>query len=222
MCKSQISLILTLLVASAGLMGCASMSGLQTARVLEKGKVQSTFGGGYYSSGDIAASVNDTEDGEDIDMPFLEYSYRQGVGHNWDVGLKVTLIGTAVLDGKYNFYSGDKWALAAGLGLGYLSIETESGDEKSETTILDFMLPLYASYDVSEKVSIYTVPKYIHRSISGEGSGSSALLGATLGLKIGKEWGSMLEVGQFRDLDEDLDISQANVAFFWHPDKTWF
>lgn len=220
--KSAMKLLTPLLLGSL-LSACASMSGLQTARVLKKGEAESSFGGGQYSSEAIETATGKT--GAKLSAPFIEYTYRQGLTDKWDAGLKLTLIGTAVLDAKYSLYSGDKLAFAVGAGLGYLDIESSEKDasgSKTKSTIIDIILPLYASYDFTDQFALYLVPKYIQRNISGASSGSASLIGSSLGFKIGKDWGAYVEGSFFKDTKTDFKGTQANLAFFWKPKNTWF
>lgn len=201
---------------------CASMSGLQTARTLEPGKAESTFGGGYYTSGSLISSIEENSTAEDLSIPYMEYTYRQGLTDKIDAGIKLTIIGTAVVDGKYKLYENDKFAIATGAGLGYLNIESDNGVEKSESSIIDIILPLYTSYDVKENLSLYLIPKYILRSSSGNVSGSTNLVGATTGLKFGKEWGTYVELSHFISPGTDFSLNQAQVSLFWKPEKKLF
>ncbi|MCB0415689.1 MAG: hypothetical protein KDD50_15225 [Bdellovibrionales bacterium] len=206
-----------LALALMGLSACASLSGTQTARTLKKGETESAFGGGQYSSGGLTESLQGGST-EKFSSPYLEYSYRQGLSDNLDMGVKLTFIGSALADVKYNLFANDKWAVSVGGGLGYMSLKV--GDV--ETSIIDVLLPLYTSYDISDKWAIYFIPKMIHRSINSNNlSGTSVLTGANLGLKWGKKTGVMFEVGQFNEKDSSTPISQAHLAWFWSP-KAWF
>jgi hypothetical protein len=197
---------------------CASMSSMQTGEVLEDGKTQWTVGGGTYNSKAFSTAVEKDENNvlEDVNLPYLEASYRMGLGNKFDVGAKLTLIGTMVADGKYQFYDGEAFDASIGLGLGYMSIETESNDVKSKTTIVDVMVPAYLSYKATETITPYISPRYILRNISGEGdSGSASLIGATAGLKAGNEWGGYFEYGYQKSLKNDFSAGQVNVALFF-------
>ncbi len=202
--------LLTLLILFTGLQtACVSMSSLQTARTLEEGQTQNTFGGGVYQSKD---TINDIE--YESNLPYLEYSYRHGIIKNLDGGLKVTFIGAYSGDIKYQLVNGEQWALSTGLGLGYMSYKIKSGDQESTVKFLDWMVPLYLSYDIAKSWSLYMTPKYIYRSISGDSSGSDNITGLALGTKIGELSGVYLEAAMVKGKDSNA-ITQYNISYFW-------
>lgn len=206
---------------------CVSMSSLQTAETLPKGKTQSTFGGGYYSSDETTSGISSS-----TKLPYLEYSYREGFAKDFDAGLKLTIIGSAALDGKYRLYDGDKFDFAIGGAVGYMSLKTGSGTTESQNTIIDLMVPLYASYRIDESWALYLTPRYILRmnSRSGTTSGTSAsngtstasLLGGAGGVKIGNKWGAYLEAGYQAQPGSSFSMMQYNVSFFWEADGGYF
>jgi hypothetical protein len=196
---------------------CASMSSLQTAEVLEPGKTQQTFGGGYYASEETSNNVSLS-----TKLPYLEYSYREGVTKDFDAGVKLTIIGAAAVDGKYRLYDGEKFDFAIGGALGYMSIKTGSGATETENTIIDLMVPVYASYRFSDQWAAYLTPRYVlrmnSRSGSDGGSSSGSLIGGAGGLKIGKEWGAYVEAAYQKETGTTFDLMQYNVSFFWEAD----
>ncbi len=208
-------LFMSALVACSVLqVGCASFSTMQTAEVLEKGKSQTTIGGGSYSSKAFSSAVSSSVKESDVSLPYFEVSYRRGVTDKIDVGGKITLIGTAVIDGKYQLYDGETFDAAVGAGLGYLSIESGTDNNKSKSTIIDAIIPLYLSAKVSPSFTPYISPKYVLRSISGSTSGSTGIVGATGGVKIGDTWGLYAEYGIQKA--GDFSANQVNLALFWH------
>ena len=195
------------------LANCASLSTMQTARVLEKGESEHALGLGFYNSDDFLG-------GDDISIPVLEYQYRRGIWNNFDAGIKLTNLGSLVLDGKYNLVNGQKWALATGLGLGYLDFESTVGNVTAKSTIIDVMLPLYLSYDVGVMTSFYGAAKYVLRSISTSGGtitggGDGSLISGSLGLKVGKTSGALLEASLVSGLDNDFAGTQFNAGYFF-------
>jgi hypothetical protein len=198
--------------------GCVSMSSLQTARTLEKNKSQQTLGGGLYTS----ESLVDDKDLGRISLPYLEYSYRQGLSDKIDAGIKITNSFTLMADGKYQLVDGEQFALAAGLGVGYFSVSQTSGDEKFESTLIDVMVPLYLSYDVTKSFTPYLSPKYIARFVSGTESSTNSLWGATAGAKIGDQSGAYVEATYLTRPGSNFSTLQYNVSFFWTPANAWF
>lgn len=197
---------------SFGLMmvGCANMSTLQTGRALKAGEGQVLLGGGYYGS----PSVNEAVDA-DLAFPYLEVGYRRGIVENLELGVKATIPGTIGLDGKYQLLDAGDFALAAGLGAGYLSLSSGEGENEVSNTIIDVTVPVYASYHLGDYVALYTSPKYLMRLISGDSSGSSHLLGATGGVRLGNTWGVYVEGTFMKDLTSEFDAFQANTSFFF-------
>lgn len=190
---------------------CASVSTLQTARVLDEGDAYHSVGMAFYSSDDFLG-------GEKISLPLLEYSYRRGVWKDIDVGFKLALIGSASVDAKYRLIDGEQWALSTGIGLGYLSFESSFGDVKQQSTLVDIILPLYLSYDVSKMATVYSAAKLMYRSISGSQgivSGDGSILASTLGFKWGDRAGVFIEGSLLTGLEESFNGSQFSGAYFF-------
>lgn len=198
---------LGLAITSVYFTGCMSMSSLQTARALKPGVGELSIGGGYFSSPSV-----DKELDEEIKLPYLEISYRRGFFDKFDAGLKYTLPGSLTLDGKYQLIDANDFAVALGGGIGYLSIKSESGSLKSESSIYDLTIPLHTSYHPSNGAALYVTPKYVFRMASNKRSGSdiesenttekqnSSLVGGTIGTKLGSDWGVYLEVSYLKSL----------------------
>jgi hypothetical protein len=196
--------------------GCVNMSTLQTARALPVGQGRAIVGGGYYESEPIT-----TEDGaESLTLPYAEVGYRRGVAPNLEVGAKVTIPGTIGVDGKYQLVDQDGFAVAVGLGVGYLkmSAEDENGDEVASLQLFDIQVPVYASYDVHENFSLYLAPKYVARvAVTEEDSAVGHLGGLSAGVRIGGAWGVFLEATYMRSLngDSEFDATQFTSAVYF-------
>ncbi len=187
--------------------GCVSMSSLQTARTLPEGQSQQSFGGGVYQS-----KMGEGENTVEANLPYVEYTYRRGLTNNIDWGAKVAL-GSYGADLKYNFISGDQFALAAGLGLGYSSYKISSGGADNEYTYLDIHVPLYLSYDISKSFVVYASPKFVQRNGSGSAE-SVGLTGLTIGTKLGEKSGVYAEATMFKG-DSSDQVTQYNLSYFW-------
>ncbi len=205
---------LTLILLALGQTACVSMSTLQTAETLKKGKTQTTYGGGYYQSPSFDKAVDNT----DLKMPYLEFSYREGIAPQFDYGLKLTIIGSAVADVKYQLLDMGEFAAAVGLGVGYLSISTGSGDTQTASRIIDTIVPVYASYKFADNFSLYTAPRYVLRFTSGTNAKTSSLAGGSVGTKIGKNWGVYLEGGYQKEFGGDFSAYQYNASLFFEGD----
>lgn len=200
-----------------GQAACVSMSSLQTAETLEKGRKQTTFGGGYYSSEETANNSKLS-----TKLPYLEYSYREGIAKDFDAGVKLTIIGSAAIDGKYRLYDGEKFDFAVGGALGYMNVKTGSGSTETENTIIDIMLPVYASYRFDKSWAVYLTPRYVlrmnNRSGVDSGNSTASLFGGAGGVKIGHDWGAYLEAAYQKQSGSSFDLMQYNVSFFWETD----
>lgn len=195
---------------------CANMSTLQTGRALPAGEGRILIGGGYYTSPDVnedASSILGEE--SDLTFPYAEIGYRRGIIENLELGAKVTIPGTIALDGKYQFVDAGGFALAAGVGAGYLSISSGEGDNEISSTVIDLMVPIYASYHIGDYVALYTSPKYALRVLAGDSSGTSHLVGGTGGVKVGNTIGVFFEGTYMKDLASDFDAVQVNGSFFF-------
>lgn len=201
--------------------GCVNMSTLQTAKTLDPGKQRILVGGGYYASPSVdadasAATGSDTS----LALPYMEVGYRRGLMKNFELGAKATIPGTVGLDGKYQLVSAGKFAVAAGLGTSYLKIESGSDQDKVSTMLVDVIVPAYVSYDIAAPLAIYASPKYVLRYAASTDAmdtttGTSHLVGATVGTRIGNKLGLFLESSYLKDMTSDFDSFQVNGSIFF-------
>ena len=207
---------------------CMNASTLQTARVLPPKDVQIYVGGGMTQFPGAPEGVGKLL----ASLPYLEAGGRYGVVNSVDVGAHFTLIGTAGVDGKWQFLDSGPFALSTGLGLYYLSIDSggdssSSTDENGSTVtvktskvtskIIDVVVPLYASMDLSSHFTLYTAPKYVLRAVMNDtATQTSHSAGGTLGFKLGDSWGLMLESTYLKSLSSTgYDALQFNGALFF-------
>jgi len=209
--KKRITFISTVIATVILFSGCASMSTMQTAKTTEKGEIGYSFGGGYVNT-EMPLGETDTLS---LKAPILEAGARYGVSENFDVGGKITIIGTAVADAKYQFIGdkNSKFAGSAGLGLGYMSVE--SGE--TESKIFDLMVPAYFSYHPADWLAVYSSPKYVYRINSYDTNGETASqtnhwYGVGGGMRIGKKTGVFLEYTYFGNSEFDEPFSQVNAG----------
>jgi hypothetical protein len=212
----------SLLAFSALTTACVNSSTLQTAKALDPGRQRVLVGGGFYSSPDINADTSEAA-GEDVTlaMPYMELGYRRGIVDKVEVGAKVTVPGTAGIDGKYQFLDAGDFALAAGLGVGYLKLTSGTEGMETSSTIVDTTVPVYASYDVAKAFALYTAPKYVLRFANStdetgmSSSGLNHLVGATVGTRLGNRWGLFLETSYLKSVSSDFDAFQVNGSIFF-------
>jgi hypothetical protein len=177
---------------------CASMSTMQTARTTDKNKFAYIVGLSVVKT-DIPIGTIDTIK---INAPVVDLGVRYGVTDKLDVGAKISIIGTATIDVKYQFL-GDKTSKIAGsigLGGGYISLQINA----SKIHLYDFMLPVYFSYHPTNWLGLYCCPKYVFRITNNNDyinntitNISSHWYGATGGIRIGKRIAFLAEYSYF-------------------------
>jgi hypothetical protein len=213
----------SILVFSALTTGCVNSSTLQTAKAMDPGQQRILVGGGYYASPSLDADASAAAN-EDVSlkMPYMELGYRRGIVDKVELGAKVTLPGTAGVDAKYQFVNAGKLAVAAGLGTGYLKISSGAEGSMTSSTIVDAIVPVYASYDVSRFFAVYSSPKYVLRyaksideSDMSSTSGMNHLVGGTMGVRLGQNKGLFLETSYLKSVSSDFDSFQVNGSFFF-------
>jgi len=213
------ALLLAALSASAA---CVNSSTLQTAKALDPGKQRILVGGGYYASPSLDADASEAS-GSDVSLalPYMELGYRRGLVKKVEVGAKVTVPGTAGLDAKYELHNDGSFAVAAGAGMGYLKLSSGTEEMQTSTTLVDAIVPVYASYDFAKAFALYASPKYVLRyaktvdEMAETTSGVNHLLGGTLGTKVGDGLGLFLEASYLKSVSSDFDSFQVNGSFFF-------
>ncbi|MDD4993764.1 MAG: hypothetical protein PHR83_16200 [Paludibacter sp.] len=212
--------------------GCASMSTMQTARVTEKGKFDYLVGGGVVNSSIVGTSrivtspdtvSTTTVFSQKFYIPFIELGMRYGILDNLDVGAKVSIIGTATLDFKYQFLGdrNSKLAGSVGLGGGYISI----GVNTTKNHMYDAMLPVYFSYHPLNWISLYCSPKYVFRTTNSynfennyHGTTFSHWYGASGGIRIGKRIAFLAEYSFFGNSLSPVPFSQVSCGIAFQAD----
>ncbi len=196
------------------LTSCVSMTTMQTGRTSERGEF--TIGGG---GGVISATVPLSQGNElKQSAPFLEAGARYGITDKIDAGLKFTLIGSTVLDGKYQFIGDHESKIAGSVGLAFGYLSTTLNDY--ENTLVDVMIPLYFSYHPIDWFAVYASPKYALRNIfynssvaSDNGIAQSNWFGTTGGIRIGKKVAFLAEYTNFQNLGYSVPFSQVTFGF---------
>ena len=217
------SAALALVAFSAVTTGCVNSSTLQTAKALDPGKQRILVGGGFYSSPSVNADASEASSTDvSLAMPYMELGYRRGIVDKVEVGAKVTLPGTAGVDAKYQFLNAGNLALAAGIGTGYLKIMSGAEGMETSSTIVDAIVPVYASYDVSRFFAVYSSPKYVLRYAKSfdetdmsSSSGMNHLVGGTMGVRVGQNQGLFLATSYLKSVSSDFDSFQVNGSFFF-------
>jgi hypothetical protein len=179
-------------------------------------------GGGFYASPSLDASASEAdEDDTSLALPYLELGYRRGLAEHLELGAKVTVPGTIGLDGKYQLLDAGDFAVAAGLGFGYLSISSGSGEDEVSTQVIDAIVPVYVSYDLASYFAVYASPKLVLRYASSTDDGSmstsafESLAGGTAGFRLGNRRGVYLEASYLKDISSTFDSFQVNGSIFF-------
>lgn len=209
--KTQITLLgMLAIVCSLFLSSCVSMSSMQTARTLGQGNTEMAIG-----ASTVKYEFVSNEDTLDAKTITGEIDWRYGITDKLDVGVKASIIGTSGAYAKYQFLGDDESAFAGsgGVGLGFLTIESGSGEFKTKSKTTDVSVPLYFSYHPNDWFSIYTSPRYTLRNIkntdvdSSDGS-TSHWYGATTGVRLGKRIAPFIEYSIFDGSNATKPLSQ--------------
>ena len=203
--------VFLLMAAAVILSSCANMSNFQTARALPKGYGRFMTGVSYF----IAPAG--TSPGRDIKYAMFETNYRLGLWNRFEIGGKLTLPGTMNGDWKYEIFSDDKIAVAAGMGAGYLAFPAGTASPANQFTraMLEFWVPVYASYDFSPTLSASIVPRlHLRQEINGNPA-IQKLIGSAMGVKLGKRVGFFIEFSYMRGLSSTRDQAQIGACLFF-------
>lgn len=164
--------------------GCANFAAFQSADVQEEGET-STVVGLTYSTYTI--DFGDTTEG--FTVPAVLFAARHGLSEKVQLHGNLWLPLGASIGMKYQFVGSpddDGFGLSSGLDVGYMRLAASDDDgDIAALTRIDFYVPLYLGYDVSESVSFYLVPKYIGSLYSGADSEFASTLTTALGMKLG-------------------------------------
>lgn len=152
---------------------CLPFIKMESGRTLEKGK---------NSIGLTATSyrLRDSNDNENLDLPYLEVKYKRGLTDKFQFSLGMNSIGFIMADTKYQIV-GDKtsfFALSIGVGADALLIIPNYGS-KTERNI-KVSIPLYSSIHLNEKFYFFLNPQYSRQYIFGDNDIN--FLGASIGL----------------------------------------
>lgn len=197
------------------LSGCANLGSLQTAKTLPPKEGRAFAGGGYTESPAIDANVSAAGSAKPLTkVGYGQVGARLGISEHFDVGARATLLGTVQGDVKYQFLDAGPLAMAVGFGLGLLRINSSDNDRGIYVT--DVFVPFYASLEPIPYFTLYGVAKYFFRWITGPSSSTSHLGAATVGVKLGSDYGIMAEATYAYDLKFTYYRPiQFDAAVFW-------
>ena len=209
------------------LVGCASLSSYQEARVVAPGKAQMTLGMTGLSDGLVRPIVTpeNTEDTLDgISMYTAELMFRFGIVKGLDLGYKATFPFGQHLDLKYQIVGRESDArfqlsLGAKAGISMFELAKPKLEEDKHTMVVDVGAPLYLTYLPTDWAAITLAPQYIHRigdipEVEGE------LVGANIGVRLGDKTGVRGEFGMHRNLNNGYNLLNYG-AVFYTPVDLW-
>lgn len=189
------------------IMGCTSVSSMQTARTVAEGEYRFLVASGLFRTDALS-----TSDPDQVLYPYLELGTRFGFTPGWDLGFKVTAPGTLTGDVKACLYADDAFAAALGVGVAYLAVKDRSaGDDFFNEDVLDILLPAYLSYDFSKEFGVYLSPRVVVRHFKQ----GYLLAGGALGTRIGNSWGVMLEASAAFDTKSSFKQYQLGAGLFF-------
>jgi hypothetical protein len=190
--------------------GCANFASFQEPDTVAKGQLRSGVG--------VTLTRYDLDAENSVTIPALNGWGRYGIMDNLEVHTLVWLPLGATIGAKYQLLGNRETAglsVAVGLDLGYLTIT--SGEEPNEisSTYLDTYVPVYVGYRVSPAFSVYAVPKYLLRVVSGNEADTTAShnFGGALGIALGRSRTLHLEGVMLYGDGSSLFTTGIGVAF---------
>lgn len=216
MSKNKLLSLFFLLLSAFALTSCASVSTMQTAAVVPEGEIRWAI-----------ASTGTGSDGDTLAMadPNFEASMRYGFAQDWDLGLKIDLLG-AQFGIKYQPVAGE-FDLGIGLELGYQWVRTNGLDDPS-AHVLSAQLPILMEYHFNPYVGLAFGPKilgiYVPESDSrGDMWGYSGLYtGIMVGLPLRLTDGIWFqpEINVYANAYDERENSFSTVL--WHAGVSVF
>ncbi|MCO4762642.1 MAG: hypothetical protein KC502_14110 [Myxococcales bacterium] len=164
--------------------------------------------------------IPDSFEDNTMGLPIAELGMRYGLTDTVDVGAKLVLPMSAMVDAKLQFLDSPTYAAAVGLSLGYMGVQIND----SEFTIIDVSIPLFLSYDINDYLAIYLVPKYFLRQLAAEDSKTDWLhmAGSSVGVRLGRDFGLFIEATRMEILNRELTETgqvgymQTQVSLFFN------
>ena len=221
---------------------CANFGSMQTGRVLKQEESFHAVGLKTFvlteentqTSSESDGDTDEKKSSNNLMIPTLEYMYRQGLRPNLEAGFDISMYGRIGANLKYGLLDGERFALATGLNLSYFNPvikdgsdddtkpvqedEDEDGFDQKIAEGLKFLyvsVPLYLSYDINEKFTIYGSTKYLYNLL--ESFPNDSIFSHSLGFKYGKKSGIFMEASFVSDefISKDSSLMQVGISIFW-------
>ncbi len=207
---------LFLISAFLSLMGCASLSSYQEAKVVPVGEGKAFLGVTGYQD-DLRRDFDaDTTKGQEFNL--IELGARFGVYKNLDIGLKYTLIGAVNVDAKYQILgcdSGSQFQLSSGLKGGYASLEGKVNGGNVDIPVTDLILPVYATFAPFSWFGVTAAPEFCYRISDNKLEyPSGPIVGSNFDVHVGRKYGVIGEFGYHRHLTSSYGLMNYGVMIF--------
>lgn len=187
---------------------CSSATNLTGAKTQKAGEYE-IYAGGSYSKNLVRNSDTGSTTAAGFDI-----AGRYGITDVDEVGAGYRNAGQVTFDYKRNLIDDSQMALSVGAGIGYLNVTVGS----VSTTYMDFAIPVYYDYKLSQDTTLLVSGKYLLSRISGDvDSQSASSLGLAGGARFGEDSGIHTEIGFLFPMgqDEGTTAWQGSVGFFW-------
>jgi hypothetical protein len=159
-------------------------------------------------------------------LAYLGLAYRHGIGKAMDIGVQGNLSGSIMAYVQHRLIDGARFDVATGIALGSAALPVAPpvspqdgsgyGPDRHNRRFFQVTLPLHLSYTLTQEwFTSYASPRLTWRNRSPHGDGAQALLGVTVGMRIGKEQGAYIEYGYQEDLRSSYSAKQIGIAWFW-------
>ena len=187
---------------------CASITGYQTARVLEEGKGEFMASINTSQSPDFDLDIDDNEedDLESIFVPNIEVGGRFGVADKFDLGLKLNTWFNFAVDGKYQVLGDQESEVALAVGGGFGTFGLFSG-------LWNVQVPLYFSFHPNEQVDLYLTPRFIAQFSAGDIDSNLQYFGGNAGVLFGRRVKFGFDAGLY-NIGASDDIDLESIATF--------
>jgi hypothetical protein len=201
--------LLLMSTTSLFLSGCMSLSSYQTADTIENNEVEwsASVAQSYVP---LSGPDEDFDDGESIVTP--EVSVRIGVGESTDIGIKLYAF-SAVFDVKHQFVKSEKYSSAFGMGLSYVSFDSDS----SFTDLYPaYYHTIYHNPQLSSTISPRVIARFYGSDDSNDDDGNVVMPGIvyTLDYKVKDSRVSLRpEIGVYKFDDYYLGHFGFGIAF---------
>jgi hypothetical protein len=198
---------------SVALLGaCANYATLQEPETIPRGHQKTGVA--------VTATTYKLDAGDSLDkvtVPAVNVWYRRGLLDKLEAHASAWIPLGASVGAKYQLTGNGISGLAVSVGLdfGYLQLTAKNEDDDTEykQTIVDTYVPVYVGYRVGPGFALYSSPKYILRTSSGDGGTAFGhLAGGTVGVVVGSRTQFLLEGTAMYDITVKAPAFQGGIG----------